>query len=149
MPIECENCGKEYDPVSTRWKCNHCGMKTSCCEGEACAPVVQSGCQECCGGEACGELVADGFVVLKGSRARIEIAPSAIASVKPHRDKLIAAGILTEQNGEYIFTQDFEFPTPSAAAAVVLGRTANGWIEWVDESKRSLDDVYRKSPEIP
>lgn len=55
MPIECENCGKEYDPVSTRWKCNHCGMKTSCCEGEACAPVVQSGCQECCGGEACGE----------------------------------------------------------------------------------------------
>ena len=99
------------------------------------------------GSDGSGELVADGFVVLKGSRARIEIAPSAIASVKPHRDKLIAAGILTEQNGEYIFTQDFEFPTPSAAAAVVLGRTANGWIEWVDESKRSLDDVYRKSPE--
>lgn len=101
------------------------------------------------GSDGSGELIADGFVVLKGSRARIEIAPSAIASVKPHRDKLIAAGILAEQNGEYIFTQDFEFSTPSSAAAVVLGRTANGWIEWIDESKRSLDDVYRKTPEVP
>jgi hypothetical protein len=99
------------------------------------------------GSDGKGELVEDGFVVFEGSRARIEIAPSAISTVKPQRDKLIASGVMEERDGEYIFTQDFLFSSPSTAAAVVLGRSANGWIEWKDENGQTLSDVYRATEE--
>ena len=35
--IECENCGWQYDPVATRWRCTACGFKSHCCEGAAVA----------------------------------------------------------------------------------------------------------------
>jgi hypothetical protein len=85
------------------------------------------------GSDGKGELVEDGFVVFEGSRARIEIVPSATSALKPQRDKLIASGVMEERDGEYIFTQDFLFSSPSTAAAIVLGRSANGWIEWKDD----------------
>lgn len=31
--ITCDNCGHEFDPVATRWKCMVCGHKAHCCEG--------------------------------------------------------------------------------------------------------------------
>ncbi len=68
----------------------------------------------------------DGFVVFEGSRARMEVAPSGAHAVTPHRERLIAAGVMEERDGEYIFNQDFLFSSPSTAAAVVLGRSANG-----------------------
>jgi hypothetical protein len=38
----------------------------------------------------------------------------------------------------YRFTQDYSFSSPSTAAAVVLGRSANGRIEWKDAQGRTL-----------
>jgi hypothetical protein len=99
------------------------------------------------GSDGKGELVEDGFVVFEGSCARKEIAPSAINAVSPQRDKLIASGVMEERDGEYIFNQDFLFSSPSTAAAVVLGRSANGWIEWKDENGQTLSDVYRATEE--
>lgn len=32
--LQCENCEKFFDPVATRWRCPHCGHKSTCCEGE-------------------------------------------------------------------------------------------------------------------
>lgn len=32
----------------------------------------------------------------------------------------------------------------STAAALVLGRSANGWTEWKDAEGRTLDEVRRK-----
>lgn len=32
--VECENCGREYEPTQTRWICPHCKWKSTCCEGE-------------------------------------------------------------------------------------------------------------------
>lgn len=43
--------------------------------------------------------------------------------------------------------QDFLCSSPSTAAAVVLGRPANGWIEWKDENGKTLNDVYRAPAE--
>ena len=99
------------------------------------------------GSEGKGELVEDGFVVFEGRRARMEIAPSAVNALKPQRDKLVASGVMEEQDGEYFFTQDFLFSSPSNAAAVVLGRSANGWVEWKDEHGQTLSDVYRAPAE--
>jgi len=38
----------------------------------------------------------------------------------------------------YQFSQDYVFSSPSLAAAVVLGRSANGRVEWKDSSGRTL-----------
>jgi hypothetical protein len=31
--MDCEYCGKAFDPIATRWLCPHCHMKANCCEG--------------------------------------------------------------------------------------------------------------------
>ena len=100
------------------------------------------------GSDGKGELVEDGFVVFEGSRARMEVVPSATNAVQPQRDKLIASGVMEERESEYVFTQDFLFSSPSTAAAVVLGRSANGWVEWKDEHGQTLSDVYRAPAEL-
>lgn len=93
--------------------------------------------------EAIGELVEDGFVVRAGAIARKEIVPSATDSVTPMRAKLIDSGVMVEEEDQYRFTQDYLFNTPSGAAAVVLGRTSNGWIDWKNAEGKTLHDVKR------
>jgi len=39
--------------------------------------------------------------------------------------------------------ENVSFPSPSTAAIMVLGRPANGWIEWKYEDGKSLDEVKR------
>lgn len=31
--MPCDFCGREFDPISTRWLCPHCHMKANCCDG--------------------------------------------------------------------------------------------------------------------
>jgi hypothetical protein len=48
---------------------------------------------------------------------------------------------LVEQDGVYAFTKDVEFSSPSAAAAVVHGGSANGLTAWKDKNGKSLKDL--------
>lgn len=99
--------------------------------------------------EATGELVEDGFVVRAGAIARLEVVPSAIETVEPMRKKLIESGVLVEEDGGYRFTQDYLFNTPSGAAAAVLGRSSNGWVDWKTKDGKTLHEVKRsESAEI-
>jgi hypothetical protein len=50
---------------------------------------------------------------------------------------------LVDGDGSYRFSQDYIFGSPSAAAAVVFGLTANGWIEWKDKEGKTLHEVKR------
>nr|MCU0705537.1 GIY-YIG nuclease family protein [Fimbriiglobus sp.] len=81
---------------------------------------------------------SDGMVVLKGSAAAGSEVPSTPDSIARLRHLLITDGVLIAQNGNLVFTRDHLFPSPSAAAGVVLGRSANGWIEWKDAAGRTL-----------
>jgi len=54
---------------------------------------------------------------------------------------LIADGVLIEKDGFFIFTRDTEFSSPSAAAAVIFGRSANGLVAWKTESGKSLKQL--------
>lgn len=90
-----------------------------------------------------GELTDDGFVVFKGSKANVEETKTAGNWVVGTRKKLIDDNILVNQNGVYIFSEDFIFGSPSAAAASVLGRRANGWIEWKNNEGKTIDEIYR------
>lgn len=82
-----------------------------------------------------------GLRVLAGSSASSSEAPSfATHTYKILRDELISDGILLPGDEKLLFTQDYEFDSPSAAAAVVLGRSANGLSEWRKSSGRSLNE---------
>jgi len=44
--------------------------------------------------------------------------------------ELVKMGVLTAEDGRRVFKENYAFKSPSAAAAVVNGRPANGTIEW-------------------
>lgn len=90
-----------------------------------------------------GELTADGFVVFKGSKANVSETKTAGDWVLGVRNKLKENGILKLENNVYIFTEDYLFGSPSSAAASVLGRRANGWTEWKNKDKKTIDEIYR------
>lgn len=85
-----------------------------------------------------------GFVVKSGSEAVAETVPSMEQHVRGMyelRQELIRNGVLAKQGDHFVFTQDYVFSSPSTAAAVVLGRSANGRIEWKDKSGRTLKEL--------
>ncbi len=93
--------------------------------------------------EARGQRTANGFVVFQGSTAVLEQRPSAESYpyVVTQRKQLIADGTLIEKNGFLVFTKDAEFSSPSAAAAVVHGGSANGLIAWKTSDGKTLKQL--------
>jgi hypothetical protein len=79
-----------------------------------------------------------GFVVKAGSQGAVQAVPSVPPGALAMRQQLQDLGVLVEQGNTYAFTQDYAFSSPSTAASVVLGRSANGWLEWKDAQGRSL-----------
>lgn len=82
------------------------------------------------GAEAKGESVADGFLVLKGSMATSTIMASFSTSLQARKTQLIETGILRQICTIFEFTEDYIFTSQSTAAAIILGRSANGLKEW-------------------
>jgi Domain of unknown function (DUF4357) len=95
------------------------------------------------GAEARGQRTANGFVVLHGSTAVLEDRPSAekYPYVVAQRKQLIADGTLIEKDGFLVFTKDAEFSSPSAAAVVIHGGSANGLTAWKTKDGRSLKQL--------
>jgi len=90
-----------------------------------------------------GRLSENGLVVFKGSEAVLQERPSAKKyqySAKL-REKLREDGVLKKENDRLIFTRDYEFSSPSAAAAVVHGGSENGLIAWKDSKGRTLKEI--------
>lgn len=88
-----------------------------------------------------------GFVVKAGSQAVLESVPSMQEHVRGMydvRQDLIRNGVLEAKAQCYEFTQDYTFSSPSTAAAVVLGRSANGRVEWKDDSGRTLKEMQEQ-----
>ncbi|MCU0817668.1 MAG: DUF4357 domain-containing protein [Cypionkella sp.] len=79
---------------------------------------------------ATAELRDGEFVVLAQSTARREWSGVDYVSYKTLHDELLGSGVLKQSGANCIFTQNYAFASPSAAAAVVLGRSANGTREW-------------------
>ena len=90
------------------------------------------------GADAKGLLVADGFLVVKGSRMARDTAPSMSANLVNLRKKLVNKGIVDQ---EFLFVSDYVFTSPSLAAAIVMGRNANGRTEWKTVENKSIKDI--------
>lgn len=91
-----------------------------------------------------GDLIDDGFVVFKGSQVKKDTTPSCHEHLINLRQKLIQNEILIEYNGNYQFSQDYVFNSPSTAGGVVLGRSTNGWTKWKNKDGKTLDELKRK-----
>lgn len=102
------------------------------------------------GVEATGFESSQGFVVQTGSGAVTETVPSMKQHVRGMydlRQDLIESGVLVAAGQNLQFTQDYVFSSPSTAAAVVLGRSANGRIEWKDQKGRTLKQLQEEETE--
>lgn len=92
------------------------------------------------GADAQGEPTSDGFVVFKGSKAALTTVNSMHQSLINVRQSLIDKEILKLTEENYEFTEDYIFSSPSSAAAMVMGRNANGLLEWKLKDGKSLKD---------
>ena len=92
-----------------------------------------------------GQYTEDGLVVFVGSKCNLKETRTAGSSVVATRKRLINDGILIQDVNVYKFTSDRIFSSPSLAAATVLARSANGWIEWKYKNGKTLDEVKRQN----
>jgi predicted GIY-YIG superfamily endonuclease len=97
------------------------------------------------GYEATG-FMKDGLLVVRAGSTSLKkpaFAESSMGSYKYLRDKLIEDGVLIEGSHPnlLVFSRDYEFASPSAAASVIHGGSRNGRYEWrVAETNLRLKD---------
>ena len=87
------------------------------------------------GADARGISVADGFTVLKGSKVASGTTPSFSASLHKMRNRLIETGVI---DGNFLFTRDYLFSSPSTAASIVRGASSNGRTQWKNQNGQTL-----------
>ncbi len=92
------------------------------------------------GASAKGFVSAGGFTVIKGSLVSDHTVPSFETRGKNYydlRNVLIRDGVIEDSS----FARDYEFNAPSAASAVILGRTSNGNDDWKTAEGVRLKDL--------
>lgn len=97
------------------------------------------------GADGVGEYTSEGFVVHKDSKGRADVVASIQGtSHERFRKQLVTEGILVAQDNFLVFTRDHLFSSPSMAAMALMGRSANGWVEWKNTQGQTLDEVKRQ-----
>jgi hypothetical protein len=92
---------------------------------------------------ATGYRTPNGIVVLSGSQAVLHERASAkkYPWVVSRRNELIEEKYLVKEANHLVFTRDVEFSSPSAAAAVIHGGSANGLLAWKTQYGKTLKDM--------
>jgi len=93
--------------------------------------------------KATGFRSSNGFVVQKGSEAVGSERPSSEKWpwTRNLRQRLKDDGVLKVKDDHFIFVEDFEFGSPSAAAAVIHGGHANGLTAWRRSDGKTLKEL--------
>ncbi|HMW07138.1 MAG TPA: GIY-YIG nuclease family protein [Leptospiraceae bacterium] len=99
------------------------------------------------GAKASGKSVSDGFLVFKNSEIAFSLTNSYPESMKRLRDKLMNENIIKKTNEKFLLSKDYIFSSPSTAATIVMGRSANGKTEWKLENGKTLQEVEEFSEE--
>jgi|UniRef100_UPI004047A47B hypothetical protein len=92
------------------------------------------------GAEGQGEPTSDGFVVYKSSKAAATFVNSITPNFVALRQKLMDEGVLVDRGEHFEFSDDYIFSSPSTAAAIVMGRNANGLTEWKTKNGKTLKE---------
>lgn len=96
--------------------------------------------------KAKGKQTENGFVVFADSEAVLEERPSTqkFPYAANLRSQLLSEAVLEKGKDKFIFKKDYEFSSPSAAAAVIHGGQANGLQAWKDAKGISLKEREEK-----
>ncbi len=97
--------------------------------------------------KATGRQTDSGFVVMKGSEAVLDERPSTqkYKYAANLRKTLVLENIVEKKDDRLVFVSDYEFSSPSAAAAVIHGGQANGLTAWKDSKGISLKQKEEKN----
>lgn len=88
--------------------------------------------------EASGSPSTEGFIVFKGSLILRGHHSSLTESIRLEKQKMQEEGFFLEK-GEFLeLTKHYTFNSSSRAAAIVLGRSARGPVEWKTEAGKEL-----------
>jgi len=93
------------------------------------------------GADGRGKRTSDGFVVFAGSQVAVDTVPSFPKGFNALREELIDNEIIVKKGDAMILVSDYLFSSPSTAAAVIMGRSANGLIEWKNTEGKELKSV--------
>ena len=95
---------------------------------------------------ATAQQIQNEFIVLKGSIARESwVGKRTSSSYGKLYQELIKTEVLITQGNKRVFSTDYAFKSPSAAASAVFGRASNGRIEWKVENQNT---TYHEWDEI-
>jgi hypothetical protein len=94
--------------------------------------------------KATGFESEDGFVVVKGSFASTDEAPSIEQRTKALRESLKQQNILVPDGGALRLTQDYTFNSPSLAASVFAANNISGREWWKDEQGKTLRQLQEQ-----
>jgi hypothetical protein len=120
-----------FDPLATATEAENPAELFFCCSPGA-------------GVDGRGVVTPEGFVVLAGSVGRLESVPSIGDVGERFRQRLIENGVMRlEGQSSLVFSKDYLFSSPSAAALALLARRANGWREWKNAQGLTLSEVKR------
>ena len=84
---------------------------------------------------------ARGFVVVHGSQVVKDEVQSIHQNISNLRKDLLDQGVIVNNGQTLTFAQDQVFGSPSTAAAVILGRSANGRTEWRNRDGTTLKQI--------
>ncbi len=93
--------------------------------------------------KASAAFYSEGIMVLKGSQVSKQEAPSIPLTLKALRFEKLSDTTLIDRNTHYEVVQNLTFSSVSTAAGFVLGRSANGWMEWKNKEGKTIDEVER------
>lgn len=91
--------------------------------------------------KATGTQTEEGFIVFKGSQSSEEFKKASSQSLRNKWNELRNQKIV--DNG--IFLKDIIFSSSSTAAAMILGRNANGLREWKNKDGKSLKEIMNNA----
>ena len=90
--------------------------------------------------QAFGNRTESGFIVYKGSQAVLEHRKSSVRHRK-RREDLVKKRVLVAEPDCYVFSKDYEFTSPSLAAAANCGGSTNGLTKWKNKRGKSLKEI--------
>lgn len=94
---------------------------------------------------AIGTLANSGFIVKKGSQVAIKETRTCPESYLVERKNLLKRGILVAESGNLVFSQDYEFSSPSRASSVVRGASSSGMSDWKDSNGTPLKNILPRN----
>lgn len=93
------------------------------------------------GFKAIAKLTSNGIEVQKGSDMNSKETNSLSGSYSNIRKTLIERNVVNLVNNKLVFIENYEFSSPSTAAAIILGYSINGRTAWKNQKGKTIKEL--------